>query len=215
MLLGLTTIGCQSALFTFAYLLKGRDEPPKYDILSKGDIRVAVVPRSSYSNIYELQNAPQEIARQVSLLLEANVKNKKLRVVEQSKIETWLSNRNNNFDTFAEVGKDASIKADIVIGFDIISFQTRDPRDPYLLQGKCQVHVQAIECATGKVLASENLPIIDPPSMPVAVSNPRSEAQFRMQFIGVVSQKIAALFHHHDPHQIRRIDADNLEMHRY
>jgi len=213
LLLTLTLVGCQSVLFTAAYLLKGPDVEPKYDILLKGEKRVAVVPRSVYFNSFEVQNAPQEIARHVNSLLDDNVKNKKLRVVEQSKVESWLDNCNNDFDTFAEVGRDKSVNADIVIGFDIIGFQIRDPQNPYLVQGKCQVEVKAIDCATGKVVASETLSIVDPPSMPIS-GGPQVEAQFRPQFIQVIAQQIAVLFHHHNPHKVRRIDADNLEMHR-
>jgi len=213
LLLILTLTGCQSVLLTALVLFKGTDVEPKYDILLTGEKRVAVVPRSVYFNSFEVQNAPQEIARQVNSLLDNNVKNKKLKVVEQSKVEAWLDNCNNDFDTFAAVGQDKSIKADIVIGFDIISFQIRDPQNPYLVQGKCQVEVKAVDCETGKVLASETLSIIDPPSTPIS-GGPQVEAQFRPQFIQVIAQQIAALFHHHDQHKINRIDADNLEMHR-
>ena len=213
LLLVLTLTGCQSISFTLAYLFIGPDVKPKHEILLTGDKRVAVVPRSVYFNSFEVQNAPQEIARQVNALLDDNVKNKKLRVVDQSKVEAWLDNCNNDFDTFAEVGRDKSINADIVIGFDIISFQIRDPQNPYLVQGKCQVEVKAVDCATGKVVVSETLSIVDPPSTPIS-GGPHVEAQFRPQFIHVIAQQIAALFHHHNQHKIRRIDADNLEMHR-
>jgi len=90
LLLGLTAVGCQSGLFTLLYVLQGNDVPPKYDILLKDEKRVAVVPRSVFSNSFELQNAPREIARNVNALLDENVKNKKLRVVEQPKVEAWL-----------------------------------------------------------------------------------------------------------------------------
>ena len=213
LLLVLTVVGCQSALFTALYVLKGNDVAPKYDILLKGEKRVAVVPRSMFFNVFELQNAPREIARHVNVLLDENVRNKKLRVVEQPKIEAWLDERNNDFDTFLEVGRDRSIKADYVIGFDIIEFRIRDPINPSLLQGRCQVQVKAIEVETGKVVASETLMIVDPPNVPLN-SNPRMEPQFRTQFMAVVAQQIAALFHHHDPNRLRRMDVDNLEMHR-
>jgi len=213
LLLAFTAVGCQSALLTALVVMKGTDVEPKYDILLKGDKRIVVVPRSVYSNTYELQNAPREVARHVSNMLDENVRNKKLKVVEQSKVEAWLDNCNNDFDSFTEVGRDKSIKADIVIGFDIIGFQIRDPQNASLVQGRCQVEVKAIDSATGKILASETLMIVDPPSMPIT-GGPRVEPQFRTQFVRVVAEQIAALFCHHDPHKIKRIDADNLEMHR-
>ena len=220
LLLILAVAGCQGAALTGLVLFKGIEVPPKHDMLLKGETQVAVVPRAVYSNAYELQNAPREMARQVSVLLDENIrhairlnhKNKKLHVVDQSKVEAWLDQRLNDFDTFAEVGRDKSIKADIVIGIDIVGFRIRDPRNASLLQGRCDVQVQVIDCATGKILATETLAIVDPPSMPIP-NNPGLEPQFRRQFIQVVSKRIAALFHYHDKHKMQRMDADNLENH--
>ena len=212
----LTFAGCTGVLTTGALLFKGTDQPPKYDLLLKGEKRVAVVPRAVYSNAYELQNAPQGIARHVNDLLDehvrnnvrANHRNKKLQLVEQSKVEAWLDNCDNDFDTFAEVGRDKSIKADMVIGFDITSFQIRDPQNPYLMQGKCQVQVQAIDCATGKIEAQETLTIVHP-NMPMSVSgNASDESQFRPFFTQVVAERIAALFHYYDKNKIQRMDND-------
>jgi hypothetical protein len=216
LLLALPIAGCQivqGILLTSMAVFKGTDTAPKYDILSKGEIRVAVVPRSVYSNAYELQSAPRDIARQVNLLLDQNVQNKKLRVVEQSKVEAWLDNCQNDFDSFAEVGREKSINADIVIGFDIVGFRIRDPQNAHLIQGKCQVHVTAIEVATGKTLASENLLIVDPPSMPLP-GTAMKEVEFRPKFVRVVAEQIASLFHHHDRQKLQRMDVDSLEMHR-
>jgi len=221
LLLVLAMVGCQGAALTGLVLFKGTEVPPKFDDLLKGEKRVAVVSRAVYSNAYELQNAPREIARQVSVLLNDNIRhatrlnhrNNKLHVVEQSKVEAWLDDRNNDFESFSEVGRDKSIGADIVIGIDIVGFQIRHPQNASLIQGRCHVQVQAVECATGKILASDKLMIVDPPSMPIP-NNPELEPQFRAQFIRVVSTRIATLFHYYDKNKRDRIDADNLEMHR-
>ena len=212
LLLTLTLTGCQ-IMYSALVLIRGTDEAPRYDILLKGEKRVVVVPRSVFSNSFELQSAPREIARQVNSLLDANVRNKKLRVVEQSKVETWLDNVGNDFETFIEVGRDKSIQADIVIGFDIVEFRIRDPLNSSLLQGRCVVEVRAIDCATREILARETLTITEPPNMPLP-GNPRLEPQFRAQFLEVVAQQIAALFHHHDKHKLQRMDGDSLELHR-
>ena len=209
--------GCQSVLFTGMMLFKGNDQKPRHDILLTGEKRVAVVPRAMYSNAYEMQNAPLMIARQVNHLLDENVRenirphqrNKKLHLVEQSKVEMWLDNCNNDFDSFAEVGRDKSIKADIVIGFDIINFQIRDPQNPYLIQGRCQVQVQAIDCVTGNIEATENLMIVYP-NMPMSGTGGSSdESLFRPQFMQVVAERIAAQFHYYDPIKLQRMDNDS------
>jgi hypothetical protein len=212
-LVTLMIAGCQQALLTALVLVNGTDEKPKYDLLLKGEKRVAVVCRSMASNPYDVQNAPREIARQVSKLIDLNVRNKKLKVVEPVKIETWLDNCNNDFDNFLEIGRDKTINADFVIGIEIRGFQMRDPHSPYLVQGKCQINVKVVDCSNGEVLVSEDVMIIDPPNLPLS-GGPGMEAAFRPRFIQVVAEQIAILFHHHDPHKSKRIDADNLDMHR-
>ncbi|MDR2440695.1 MAG: hypothetical protein LBE12_15140 [Planctomycetaceae bacterium] len=210
--LTLSIFGCQQALLTALVLVNGTDVKPKYDILLKGEKRVAVVCRSIVSNPYDVQNAPREISRQICKLIDLNVRNKKLKIIEPVKIETWLDNCNNDFDNFLEIGRDKTINADIVIGIEIRGFQLRDSHSPYMVQGKCQAHVKAIDCSNGEVLVSEEMMIIDPPNSAMS-GGPGLEAAFRPRFIQVVAEQIAILFHHHDPHKTR-IDADNLDMHR-
>jgi len=212
LLFTLSLTGCQ-IMYSALVLIRGTDEKPKYEILLKGEKRVVVVPRAAFSNSFELQNAPREIARQVNTLLDTNVRNKKLRVVEQAKVETWLDHVGNDFESFLEVGRDKSIQADIVIGFDIVEFRIRDPMNSSLLQGRCVVEVRAIDCETGEILARETLSITEPPNMPLP-GNPRLEPQFRAQFLAVISQRIAALFHHYDKQKLQRMDGDSLELHR-
>jgi len=150
-----------------------------------------------------------------STILETKTKNKKLRVVEQSKVEKWLDNCNNNFDSFVEVGNDRSINADVVIGFTIVGFQIRDPQNPYMAQGKCQIQVEAVEVASGKVLSSDTLELIYPPSTPIDITDPNKASRLRSEFVTVIARNIGALFHPHVPHEIRAIDADSINLHRF
>ena len=161
-----------------------------------------------------MQNVSREIAWCVNFLLDENVRNKRLTIIEQSKVEAWLDNANNDFDIL-EVGRDKSIRADIVMGFDILEFRIHDPQNASLLQGRCEVHVQAIDCATGEILATETLTIIDPPNMPLLASSSEMESHFHTQFIKkVVAEYIGRLFYHHDKYGMGRVDAADLEMHR-
>jgi hypothetical protein len=212
LLLALTLAGCASALLTPLVIFRGTDVQPEFDILLRGDLRVAVVPRSVAFNAFELQNAPNEIARHVNHLLDTRSTNKRLRVVEQSRVESWLDNVNNNFDTFVEVGRD--MNADIVIGFNVVGFQIRDPQNPYLIQGRSMVQVEAFDVATGRLLASHTIQIVNPPNVPLHATDPSIEPRFRQRFVEVIAQHIAALFHPHNPHQLRQIDADSLNLHR-
>jgi len=222
LLLTLTLTGCQGLMFTTTALVVGTDTKPNRTFLLKGEHQVAVVPRSTYSNSSDLQNAPREIARLVNNQLDEkirrnerlNYRNKKLTLVDQKKVEAWLDDRNNDFDSFVEVGKDKTIKADIVIGIDIIWFQIRDSRNPSLIQGNCQVQVQAVEVATGKVLSTDTITVTDPLNAPIS-GGTNLEAQFRPQFVRVVAERIAALYHYYDKQKLDRMDADSIGMHRF
>ena len=213
-LLALTFAGCPGLLLTPLAIIKGTDSPPRYDILLKGDKRVVIVPRTAAFNAFEMQTAPQDIARQVNYLLSTRTKNKKLRVVEQQRVEEWLDNVNNRFDSFIEIGRDRSINADIVIGFTIVNFQIRDPRNPYLIQGRCVVQVEAFDVETGRILATETFTVVNPPNAPMHVTEPGIEQRFRREFVNVIAQHIAALFHPHNPHMLPPMDSDSLNLHR-
>lgn len=215
LLFGLLTLpasGCKSGLFTILYLINGNENKPKHEILLKGEKRIAVVCRSMSANQYEVRNAPREIARSVARQLDEGLhrRNRRLQIVESSKIEAWLDDCNNDFDSFVEVGKVKGIDADVVIGIELLGFQIRDPKSHHLIQGKCHAQVRAYDCKTGEVLATEMITVTDPPNTPISAGSAGLELSFRPQFINVVGQQIAILFIHHDPHKSRRIDADNL-----
>ena len=205
--------GCQSGLFTIIYLFKGKDEAPPYTFLVKGEQKVAVVCRSMVANQLAAQNAPRDIARQVGDIIHTKTKNKKLKVVESTRIDAWLDNCDNVFDDFLEVGRAKSIAADYVIGIELIGFQLRDSHSPHLLQGKAYLQVRAIDCESGEVVANRPINVVYPPNVPMT-AGPGVDQAFRAQFIRVISEQIAILFIHHDPNKTKPIDADTLELHR-
>ncbi len=206
-----STGGCQ-ALLTAMIMIKGTDTEPKFDILLHDKKKVVVVCQSLARDQYRNEAVPRDIARQVTDLLDANVKNNKLELVPCSNVEVWIDNCDNRFDSFREVGKAKGIEADIVIGIEIQDFRVTDPRSPTLLQGKANILVKAINCEDGKILAREQMRIVDPPNMPLS-SSYVNEHVFRASFVTVVSQQIACLFHPYDAKRLNRMDADSLGMH--
>ncbi|MDR2642677.1 MAG: hypothetical protein LBC74_07775 [Planctomycetaceae bacterium] len=206
--------GCQNVLFTAMVLIKGTDVPPECELLTKAkkETRVAVVCYSIAASQYEVQNAPRIIAKQVSKLLENNCANKQIRIIDPIKVDTWLDNCSNEIDDILQVGKDPAINADIVIGIEIIDFQTRDQKSHFQIQGRCSLKIIAKDCKTGEILYSQNLSIVDPPDVPIQGGGAGAEATFRPKFIKTVSEQVAYKFHPHDQHKARRIQADSLDM---
>ncbi|MDR1054222.1 MAG: hypothetical protein LBL39_08600 [Planctomycetaceae bacterium] len=206
--------GCQNVLFTALVLVKGTDVPPECEILTKAkkETRVAVVCYSVAASQYEVQNAPRIIGKQVSKLIEDNCANRSIRMVDPVKVDSWLDNCGNEVDDVLNIGKDPTINADIVIGIEIIDFQTRDQKSHFQIQGKCMMRILAKDCKTGEILYSQSLNVVDPPDVPIQGGGAGTEAAFRPKFIKTVSEQVAYKFHPHDQHKARRIQADSMDM---
>lgn len=192
-------------------MVKGTDEPPKFDILLHDPVKVVVVCQSLAKDQYRNETVPREIARQVTDLLDRNIKNKKMTLVPCDTVEGWLDDCGNRFDSFQEVGKAKGIEADIVIGIEIMEFRITEPQSPMLFRGNTFLMVKAVDCKTGKVLCKEQMRVVDPPNMPVA-AGPVGEHAFRANFVTVVSERIACLFHPYDKNKINRMDAHSIDM---
>jgi hypothetical protein len=214
LLLFVNLSGCQSALLTAIVLIKGTDVPPECEILTKAkrETRVAVVCYSIAPSQYEVQNAPRLVARQVSKLIERNCANKHIRVVDPVKVDAWMDDCGNDMDDILQVGNDETIKADIVIGIEILDFQTRDKKSHFQIQGRCLMKITAKDCKTAEILYSQNLSVIDPPDVPIQGGGAGTEAAFRPKFIKTVAEQVAYKFHPHDQHKARRMQADSLDM---
>ena len=213
-LLLLLLCGCQGPLLTLMVLFKGTDVEPPYTFLRVGDKKVAVVCRSMAADQLATQNVPRDLARRVGDMIHTRVKNKKLKVVESTKVDAWLDNCDNVFSDFLEIGRDPSIAADYVIGIDLVGFRLRDSHSPHLLQGKAQLQVRAFDCKTGEVVANKTLDVTYPPNIPIA-TGPGIDQPFRDQFLHTISEQVAILFVPYDPHKTRPMDANTLELQRF
>jgi len=202
---------CQSGLFTLAYLIKGQNVDPEYKILLKGNKRVVVVCRSLAANQFQGETVPRDLTRKVSQNLRENLKkkNKKLEVVDYRKVEKWLDDSSQVFEEFTEIG--AALKADIVIGIELQSFQVQE--NPSTMQGKARLTVKTYDMETGDLIAQKMMTIVDPPHVPISISDRSSLPQFQLHFVDLISRQVAALYHPHDPKKIYRIDSDSLGFH--
>lgn len=206
-----TGSGCSSALLTAMILIKGTDTEPEFDLLLKDKHKVAVVCQSLAMDQYRNATAPRDIGRQVAERLDENIKNKRLDIVSYAKIEEWLDDCDNKINSYVEIGKAKGIEADIVIAVELRDFRTQDPNSQGLYQGHANVLVKAYDCETGKTLHTKTLRIVDPPNMPVPASAV-SEQAFRANFITVVAQRVACLFHRYDSRKVNRMDSDSMHM---
>ena len=184
-----STVGCTSLLLTAVYLFKGNDEDAKFDGLV-GE-KVAVVCRPMVSLQDSGANVSRELAKQVGALLEAKVT--KIKVVNEQKIVKW-TDKNYPWEEYTEVGR--GVKAEIVVGINIESFQTIKAQT--LLQGNSKVRLVVYDCKTRKLLFEEHLPqYVYPPNNPVEMSV-QSEPEFRAHYIHALAERIGLNFYPHD-----------------
>ncbi|MCL2305203.1 MAG: hypothetical protein FWC43_07660 [Planctomycetaceae bacterium] len=207
----ISCISCQSVLFTAAYLIKGQNVDPKYNFLLKGKKRVVVVCRSLMMNQFQSETVPRDLTRKVSQNLAEKLKkkNKKLEVVDYRKVEKWLDDSSHVFEEFTEIG--AAFKADIVIGIELQSFQIQE--NPSTMQGKARWTVKTYDMNRDELIAEDMMRLVDPPEVPISISDRSSLPQFQLRFVDLISRQIAALYHPYNPSDITRIDADSIGLH--
>lgn len=205
----ISAAGCQSVLFTMAYLIKGNEAPAEYDILKKGEIKVVVVCRSRAMNQLQGERVPRDLTKKVSKLIESNVKNKKLKVVDYRKVEDWLDDSAYSFEEFEEVG--AAFKADYVIGIELLGYQTQE--NSSTMQGRASWVVKTYDINKDELIAEKPMRLVYPPEVPISITDRSSLNMFQVKFVDLIARQIAALYHPHDPNKIIPIDADLLELH--
>jgi len=203
--------GCQNALFTAAYLIKGQNVDPKHKFLLKGKKRVVVVCRSLAASPFQGETVPRDLTRKVSQNLRENLKkkNKNLEVVDYRKVEKWLDDSSHLFEEFTEVG--AAFNADIVIGIELQAFQVQE--NPTTMQGKARWTVKTYDMNKDELIAEDPMRLVDPPEVPISISDRSSLPQFQLQFVDLISRQIAALYHPYNPNEITRIDSDSIRFH--
>lgn len=199
---GLPAVGCRSALFTAAYLLKGLDVDPDYGEL-KGK-KVAVVCRPMASLMYAKSNVGRELAQQLSLLLQEQVP--KIKVIDQRKVSKWADE--NTWEEYAEVGK--AMKADMVVAVDLESFSLYQGQTLY--QGRANATVRVFDCTKkGKEVFRKSIPqCLYPPSAPMPASE-RTEPDFRAEFVRKLAEQIGRNFYAHDRYADFGQDAETLK----
>ncbi len=186
----LPAVGCQSLMFTVAYLWNGTDVPPEFDGL-KGK-KVAVVCRPLPSLQYSNSNVGRDLAGQITLLLAQNVP--KIKIIDQRKVAKWSDE--NRWEEYTEVGK--AVKADLVVGIDLESFSLYQMQTLY--QGKANATVQVYDCKSGKMLFEKSLPqSVYPPNTGIDTSE-MTEPEFRKKFMLVLADQIGRHFYAHDEH---------------
>lgn len=202
-LLGLAVLclgsGCQSVLFTAAYILKGGNVEPECKEL-KGK-KVAVVCRPVVSLQFRNANVAKDLAKDISILLKQNVP--KVQLVSHSKVADWMDENDSEELDYVQIGK--AVKADYVVGVDVEQFEVLLGQTVY--QGRAKVSIKLYNCKTGEVVFSKQPPqIVYPPNHVISTLS-KPEPDFRRDFVAVVANQVGRYFYPHDPHEDIAMDS--------
>jgi hypothetical protein len=194
--------GCQGALLTAAYLIKGTDLEAEYDGLWQK--KVVVVCRPAVDLTYRDANVAKDLARQISNLLRTN--GKKIEVVDHRKVEEWTDE--NIWEEYVEIGQ--AFEADMVVGVELHDFTIYQGQTLY--QGKANVQVRVFDCANGDepVFERELPEILYPPNSPIPTTD-KAEAEFRRTFVRMMAEQIGRYFYPHDAYADYALDATALD----
>lgn len=200
MVAAIPAVGCQSVMFTVAYLWNGTDEPPEFEGLK--DKKVAVVCRPVPSLQYSNANAGRDLAANVNELLKLKVP--KIKTVDQRKICKWADE--NRWEEYKEVGR--AVKAEVIVGIELESFSLYQAQTLY--QGKADARIEVYDCKTGKQLLEKTIHSVYPPNTAVYTSD-MTEPEFRKKYLLVLADQIGRYFYAHDAHAELGLDSTVLD----
>ena len=164
--------------------------PAEYDDL-KGK-RVAVVCVSDNSS-YGTGSESLLLAREVSLILRANVKD--IELVRADEIADWIDRKGWDEIDYREIGR--GVKAERVVAVGLAGFSIREGASLY--KGRADVSVSVYDMADGgdEVFRKSVPEFSFPATGPYPVGD-LSEVQFRRAFLKTLSQQVARYFYAYD-----------------
>ena len=181
--------GC-GALATIAWVIQGPPkEPAKFAGLQNKRVAVVCLDANSLSGPGGEADA---IAKAVNVALSFNVPN--VQMVKPSEVADWIDGKSDDLTDYRAVGR--GVKADMVVGIDLVSFSIHEGQT--LLKGRAKLGVKVYDMAKGGELVYESplQEIAWPENGARHVTE--NEANFRAIFIHTLAQQIAHDFYDYE-----------------
>ena len=178
--------GC-GPIATLAWLIHGPEMiPAEFDGLKGKRVAVVCLDANSLSGPGGEADA---VAKAVALTLQKHVPD--IKMVRQSEVADWLDRQGDDVTDFRDVGR--GVKADMVVGIDLLSFTLHEGQT--LLKGRSKVGVKVYDMAKGGEPVYESAPkeIAWPENGARHVTE--NEAQFRTNFTYMLADRIARDFY--------------------
>jgi hypothetical protein len=181
--------GC-NIVATAMYVITGNVQQAECKVLDGK--RVAVVCRPVTSLQYRNSGVARDLAKNVGQLLTKNCK--KVEIVPPREIAQWADE--NSWEEYIEIGR--AVNADYVVGIDLEEFGLYQGQTLYQGKANCSLVVYDVKKG-GEPVYEKSLPqTLFPPTGGIAASE-KPEAQFRRQFLFMLSEQLARHFYDHDP----------------
>jgi hypothetical protein len=194
--------GC-GPIATIAWLIHGPEMvAPAFEGLKGKRVAVVCLDGNSLSGPGGQADA---VAKAVSTTLAKNVSD--IKVVRQNEIADWLDSHGDDVTDYRDVGR--GVKADMVIGIDLLSFTLHEGQT--LLKGRANVGVKVYDMKkSGGELVYESAPkeIAWPESGARSVTD--NESNFRTVFIYTLAERIARDFYSYEFSDDFGMDAKHL-----
>jgi hypothetical protein len=183
------TSGC-SLMSTLQWATGKNLVPAEYDdLMGKRVAVVCVADTSSYGTGSE----PLLLAREVSLILQRNVKD--IELVRQDEIADWIDRQGWDEIDYREIGR--GVKAERVVAVGLASFSIREGSSLY--NGRADVSVSVYDMAEGgHEVFRKTIPEFSFPATGPYPAGDLSEVQFRRAFLQTLSQHVARYFYAYD-----------------
>jgi len=178
--------GC-GPIATLAWLIHGPEMiPAEFEGLKGKRVAVVCLDANSLSGPGGEADA---VAKAVALTLQKNVTD--IKMVRQTEVADWLDSHGDDVTDYRDVGR--GVKADMVVGIDLLSFNLHEGQT--LLKGRCKAGVKVYDMKKGGELVYESAPkeIAWPENGARHVTE--NEAQFRTNFIYMLADRIARDFY--------------------
>ncbi len=178
--------GC-GPIATIAWLIHGPEMiPAEFDGLRGKRVAVVCLDGNSLSGPGGEADA---VNKAVWMLLTKNVP--EVKMVRQNEVADWLDSHGTDITDYRDVGR--GVKADMVVGIDLLSFNLHEGKT--LLKGRAKVGVKVYDMKKGGELVYEAAPkeIAWPKDGARHVTE--NEEGFRTVFVGMLAERIARDFY--------------------
>jgi hypothetical protein len=197
-----TMTGCGDHLGILNYWMNGvMPQPAKFDRLEGRRVAVVCLDGNSLSGP---SDDADRIAKAVALTLRTKVPD--IQMVTPAEIADWMDTQDQDLTDYRDVGR--GVKADMVVGIDLISFSVHEGQT--LLKGRSKVGVKVFDMQKGGEVVYETPPreIAWPESGARHVTE--DEGNFRTTYLYILAERIARDFYAYEAIDDVAIDAKNL-----